>query len=220
MTTRSKQVIDEIGMEATTTVEAWPLGVDIRQKPLYVVTASGDEPRVVNSDLIVISRGLEETEWWSVYKLGNGAHLFDTYVPLVQFSIRRAVLDLRYVGVEVPEDDSKDARLKAPNVAAVLTYASADRVVREALITCDNPKLAQLLRSFADTSRQVTMVEQEQPAAGKVRGEPSRTLTLTFRENYPSAPSPRTISIPVVNGDLDIAHAQTPAGVHVAVFRR
>jgi hypothetical protein len=33
-TTRSKQVVDEIGMEASTTVEAWPLGVDPKQKPL------------------------------------------------------------------------------------------------------------------------------------------------------------------------------------------
>src|SRR5208282_353997 len=35
MTTRTKQVIDEIGMEALTTVEAWPLGVDPKQKPIY-----------------------------------------------------------------------------------------------------------------------------------------------------------------------------------------
>ena len=34
-TTRTKQVVDEIGMEAATTVEAWPLGVDPKQKPLY-----------------------------------------------------------------------------------------------------------------------------------------------------------------------------------------
>jgi hypothetical protein len=107
MTTRSKQVIDEIGMEATTTVEAWPLGVDLKQKPLYAVTASGVDPKTVNNDLLVISRGLEETDWWSVYKLGNGAHLFDTYVPLLQFSISREVQDLRYVALQIPEDDER-----------------------------------------------------------------------------------------------------------------
>src|SRR5205809_4381438 len=37
-TTGSKQALDEIGVEATTTVEAWPLGVDLTQKPLYAVT--------------------------------------------------------------------------------------------------------------------------------------------------------------------------------------
>src|SRR5207249_4153146 len=34
-TTRTKQIVDEIGIEATTTVEAWPLGVDPKDKPLY-----------------------------------------------------------------------------------------------------------------------------------------------------------------------------------------
>ncbi len=166
-------------MEATTTVEAWPLGVDMKQKPLYAVTASGVDPKTVAGNLLVIARGLEETDWWSVYKLGSGTHLFDTYVPLVQFSISREFVEPRYVGLQVPDDDDKDGRLRAPNVAAVLTYASADRVIREALITCDNPKLAQLLRSFADTTRKLAMVEQEQPAAaGKKAGEPSRTLKL------------------------------------------
>jgi hypothetical protein len=40
-TTRTKQVVDEIGMEASTTVEAWPLGVDPKQKPLYTLKARG-----------------------------------------------------------------------------------------------------------------------------------------------------------------------------------
>ena len=48
-------------MEATTKVEAWPLGADLKQKPLYAVTATGVDPKIVNSDLLVISRGLEET---------------------------------------------------------------------------------------------------------------------------------------------------------------
>ena len=33
--------MDEIGMEASTTVEAWPLGVDPKQKPLYTLKADG-----------------------------------------------------------------------------------------------------------------------------------------------------------------------------------
>jgi hypothetical protein len=215
MTTRTKQVIDEIGMQGSTTVEAWPLGADLKQKPLWVVRASGVDPKIVNSDLVVISRGLEETDWWSVYKLGNGAHFFDTYVPLVPFSISREELRLRYVGLEVPEDDVKDARLKEKNVVAVLTYASASRVIREALITCDSPKLAQLLRSFADTTRKVAMVEQEQKA-----GEPARSLKITISENYPSPPETRTISIPIARDDLDFAHVQAPAGIHVAAWKR
>jgi len=50
-TTRTKHVVDEIGMDASTTVEAWPLGVDPKQKPLYAlkvvdfdVPAAGEGP--------------------------------------------------------------------------------------------------------------------------------------------------------------------------------
>src|SRR5579872_330866 len=38
--TSSKQVIGDIGQEAITTLEAWPLGVDLHQKPLYTLKVS------------------------------------------------------------------------------------------------------------------------------------------------------------------------------------
>jgi hypothetical protein len=117
--TRTKQVVDEIGMEASTTVEAWPLGVDPKQKPLYSLKAEGVDSKTVDGALLVILRGLEDTEWWSVYKLGTGERLFDTYVPLLGFSIRRDIQTMRYVGLEVPADDAADARLKDPHVVAV-----------------------------------------------------------------------------------------------------
>jgi hypothetical protein len=159
-TSHTKQIVDEIGMEASTTIQAWPLGVDLKQKPLYSLTVPGVDPRTVNSHLIVISRGLEEVEWWSVYGLGNGAHLFDTYVPVIQLSIGWEGQELRYVGLEAPPDDVSDTRLKAPNVL----------VIREALITCDNRELAQLLRSYADSTRKTTLVEHPMPPApGKKR---------------------------------------------------
>jgi len=106
-TTRTKQVVDEIGMEASTTVEAWPLGVDPKQKPLYTLKADGVDCRSVDGALLVILRGLEDTEWWSVYKLGTGERLFNTYVPLLSFSIRRDIQTMRYVGFEDPPATSR-----------------------------------------------------------------------------------------------------------------
>ncbi len=201
--TRSREVAGDIGMEASTTVEAWPLGVDLKQKPLYSLTASGIDPAVKNNELLVISRGLEEVEWWSVYRLGTGAHLFDTYVPLIRFIVRQ---NLRYAGLEVPPDDTKDARLREPHVVAVLTYASAEHVIREALVTCDDPKRAQLLRSYADASRTLT-----HDATG---------IRLAISENYPAPRTLATVTLPVANDDLDLAHAQTPAGIHVTAWKR
>lgn len=199
-TTQTKQVIDDIGMEASTIVEAWTLGVDLRQKPIYSLKVDGVDCKTVDGALFVILRGLEDTEWWSVYKLGTGARLFDTYTPLLGFSIRRDIQTMRYVGLEVPA--RKDA-------VALLTYASADRVLRQALITSDDPGQVVALRSFADASRTVTLVES-----------PVRALKIAISQNYPSAPATVTLTIPIVRDDLDLAHAQMPQHLHVTVFKR
>jgi hypothetical protein len=211
-TVRSKSVVTDIGVEATVTLEPWPLGQDPRQKPLYALTVGGTDGHFLDNALFVVSRGLEETEWWSAYKLGSGQHLFDTYVPLVRFSISRETVTRRYAGLEVPPDDSPDARLKQPNVVAVLSYASGERVIREAILTCDDPNRAALLRSYADSTRTLSLVEEA--------GQPIRTLKLEFMQNYPSPPNPLEVRIAVRNDDLDLAHAQLPPRLHLSAWRR
>ena len=221
-TTHSKQTLDDIGVDAKVTIEAWRFGDDPRQKPLYTINTTGTDGHTMDSAIFIASRGLEEVEWWSVYKLGTGQHLFDTYVPLVSFSISREILTTRYVGLEVPPDDAKDARLKQKNVVAVLSYASEDRVLREVLLTCDDAERAALLRSYDDMTRMLSMVEGP-PAAPAAKGkssEPSRTLKLSFSENYPSAANTQDVLIPVRGDDLDLAHAQLPARMHAVVWRR
>ena len=203
---KTREVVGDIGTEATTTVDAWLFGVDPKEKPTYTVTVSGTDPKAVNNELLVISRGLEEVDWWSVYRLGTGEHLFDTYTPLVQFSISRDTETLRYVGLEVPPDDTPDKRLSAPNVVGVVTYASAQRVIREALITCDDSKLAALLRSFADATRTVSFSDS--------------AIRVSVSQNYPSTPKTMTIAIPVVRDDLDITRAKGPVGLHVTAWKR
>ena len=205
-TTDSKRIIGEKGMEGLVAVEAWPLETDLRQKPLYAIKVTGADAQIFDFSLLAVSRGLEETEWWSVYKLGTGQHLFDTYVPLVSFSTAREVMKTRYAGLEIPPDHTKDTRLKQPKVIAVLTYASADHVMHEWLLTCDDPKRAQLLKSYSDVTRRLSVGDQ--------------TLTLGFRENYPSPANPIDIVIPIAGDDLDIAHASLPPRIHLTSWRR
>jgi hypothetical protein len=199
-TTRTKEVIDEIGMQASTIVEAWPLGVDLKQKPLYALKVDGVDCKTVDGALLVILRGLEDTQWWSVYKLGTGQRLFDTYVPLLGFSIRRDIQTMRYVGLEIASEQ---------NGVAKLTYASVEHVIREALITSDDATQAQMLRSFADASRTVTLVET-----------PAQALKVSISQNYPSAPATVALTVPIVRDDLDLAHAQMPAHLHVVAWKR
>ena len=207
---RSRHVLGDIGIESATLVDAWPLGVDLSQKPLYSLKMSGADAQTVNGEVLVISRGLEEVEWWSVHSLANARHLFDTYVPMLRFSISRDVQTLRYAGLEVPPGDASDARLKASNVVAVLTYASAGRVIREALLTCADPRQARLLRSYADSTRTLAAVE----------GEPVRALRITVRQSYPSPPGTLAVTVPIVNDDLDLAHSQEPATLLLSPWKR
>jgi hypothetical protein len=204
--TRERQVLDEIGKLSTVTVEAWTLGTDPRQKPLYSATITGDDAQIVENAVWVVSRGVEDVEWWSVLKLGSAQRLFDTYVPLVNFSISRETEMERYAGLEVPPDDTHDARLKEPHVVGVVEYASEDQVIREALVTCDDPKRAQLLRSYEEETRVLS---------GTAQG-----LTISFSQNYPSPPETITLAVPILNDDLDLARAKLPTGIHIAAWKR
>ena len=80
----------------------------------------------------------------------------------MSFSIARDTVTTRYVGLEVPPDDSpvdrKDKRLTESHVVAVVSYAAADKIIREALLTCDDPKRASVLRSLADSTQTLSDV--------------------------------------------------------------
>jgi hypothetical protein len=208
-TIRSKEVLGDIGIDANVSLEVWHLPDDLRQRPLYTLNVAGSEGTTKDNALFVVSRGLEEVEWWSIYKLGNGQHLFDTYVPIESFSISRETVTTRYVGLEVPPDDTTDARLKQPNVIAVLTYASDSRVMHEILLTSDDREQARLLRSFADITRTLSVTEL-----------PSQTIKISFTQNFPSPPKPVEVMIPVKADDLDLKNTQLPAKMHVAAWRR
>jgi len=71
-------------------------------------------------------------------------------------------------------------------------------------------KKAQLLRSYADTERTVTLLES---AAG-------RQIRIAFEDAYPSPPRTTVVSIPIAKDDLDVTRAQLPLGLKAAIFKR
>ena len=205
-TTETKQVFGAIGKEATTTIAAWPLGADFTQKPVYSISVYGTDPKTLNNEILVMSRGFGDGEWWSIYKLGTGEHLFDTDAPLVQFSTKRDEQVVRYAGIEVPPDDTVDTRLTAPNVIGVLTYASSDKVIREALITSDSPQNAALLRSFTDSTHTVDFTNGR--------------IVLSISRNDRARPSTVSIVVPVDGDDLNLTRSQLPSGIHATAWQR
>lgn len=220
-TTQTKEVSDDMGIEAKVTVEAWPLGTDLAKNPRYTISLEGKDVEVMNQSVLVFDRGVEEVSWWSVYSLDKGQHHFDTYVPTIEFTISREADTPRFVGLETPPDDTADKRLKDPHVVGILSYASGERVIREALLTCDDPKRAENFCSFADAMREVAMVEGPvPPAKGKAQPEPTRTLKITFSQSYPAPPNPVSALIPVAKDDLDLANAKLPPCLHAAAWKR
>lgn len=221
MTTQTKEAMDDIGVAGKVTVEAWPLGADLAQKARYSISLEGTGAEVMNQSVLVFDRGVEEVSWWSVYSLGKGQHLFDTYVPMIEFSISREFDTPRFVGFETRPDDTADKRLRDPHVVGVLSYASAERVIRETLLTCDDPKRADNFRSYADETREVALVEGPvPPAKGRETPEPTRTLKITFSQSYPASPNPVSALIPVAKDDLDLASAKLPPCLHAVAWKR
>src|SRR5258708_991454 len=213
-TARWKQILGDKGSDAMVTLEAWRLGADLGQKPLYAITTEGTGVHMKDNALLVFSRGVEEVNWWSIYKLGDGRRLFDTYVPLLAFSITSMVQTPRYAGFEAPPDDAADARLNESHVVGVLTYASEEKVIREALITCDNQRRAKELRSYWDQTRTLSLIE------GKPYGT-APSIKISFSSNDPGKP-PVTVDIilGIAKDDLDLAHAKPTPGLRVAAWRR
>lgn len=202
-TTDTKQIIGDMGTEATTTLEAWPFPSDLKQKPLYKLSVSGINGHIHDYVLYVISRALEEVEWWSVYKLGTAQHLFDSHTPLVDFSISQETRTQRYAGLEVPPGESP------ANLIAIIHYASEEGVIRRATLTHDDPQQARLLRSYADSTRTLSLLDS-----------PQQTLKIAISQSYPSPPATVTIQIPILHDDLDLAHAKLPAKFHLRTLER
>lgn len=180
-----KNVIDDMGNDPKITVEAWPLGVNPRQKPLYAVTLDGQDAAVVDDALLVIDR-TQETPWWSVYHLDSGQPFFNTYAPLLRFSITDAVQTERYAGLEIPEGE-------AGKTIGTLYYASDDRVIRKVRITGDSAQKAAELRSFAEGRFELDYV--------------SKAIRITLTATV--------ITIPVTNDNLDLMRARVPVGLHL-----
>ena len=209
-TAKETQVLGDIGTDAAVTVEAWPMGTDLHAKPLYSVTQTGLEAHTLENALWQFSRGTEEVEWWSIHQLGTGRHLFDTYVPPVNFSTSREFFISRYGALDVPPDDATDARLNEPHVVAVLVYASTEKVIREAMITADDINRAKELRSYFDARRTLTL-----------RESPSLPPVLRIRFLWNDKVEKETLlEVPINKDDLDLTAAKVPAGLHVKAWKR
>lgn len=211
-TVQSREVIGDKGLESEVTLAAWPLGSDLaKKKPLYEVKSAGTDARTRNGEIWILENAADpDVPVWSVYTLATGRRLFRSHVPPLEFGVSQADGTLRYAGIEVPPDDAEDPRLRSRNVVAVLSYSAADHVIRETILTCEDPARAAELRSYFDEERTLETTD-------RVGG---RYLRVTFRGSYPNRPDEKVITIPITKSGLDLAHAAMPPGFHLSFWER
>jgi hypothetical protein len=208
ITTHAEDVIGDIPQPGKVTLEAWPLGADPRQKPLYALHLDAFDAHTLDNAFWMVHKGDVDVSVWSVLKLGSGEHLFDTFVDLVRFSITKDVQTPRYVGLDVPPDNVRDPRLKDPHVVAVVTYASEDRVIRELLLTHADAAKARELRGYEDQTRTVVFVSS-----------PTKRLRVVFTPNLGGSPAVE-VTVPLKGDDLDATAARLPPGMRIVPFQR
>ena len=184
-TEQTRQVIGDKGMEASTLIEAWPLGVDRKEKPKYTIKVEGVDARSLNYDLLIVTRGLEDTQWWSLYRLADGKPLFNTFVRPIHIPDT-----MTYAGYDVPADG--DPRLKNPNLIGVIHLAGAEGTPRRIEIHANDAKRAIVLRSFADVTPTLEF------------NYTKKVLVLTIRDAQPDARIEIPLNAPAVIRCCDI----------------
>lgn len=184
-TEQTRQVIGDKGMEASTLIEAWPLGIDRKEKPKYTIKVEGVDARSLDNELLIVTRGLEDTQWWSLYRLADGKPLFNTFVRPLRIPDTNL-----FAGYDVPEDG--DPRLKNPKLIGVIHFAAAEGTPRRVEIHANDAKRARILRSLADVTPSM-----EFNYAKKV-------LVLTLRNGEPDARIEIPVNAPAVIVCCDI----------------
>lgn len=211
------EVLGEKGMEGQVGVAAWPLGVPESEPPLYRIKASGRDGRIVDGDLYVIERGLEEIEWQSLYALSDGTKLFDATTPWLRAANDGRWDERRYVALAQVFDDADDAALSDDHAVALLSYVARDRVVSQVLIKAAEVERARFLRSVWDQTVKLgwrgkgtksTALDgaMPDPKSGRL------AVTIAF------SPDGATLEIPVRVKGFDLKKAKLSNGLSLEIF--
>jgi len=170
-TETTRQVVGEKGMEAATVLEVSTAD----KKRLYTLKVEGVDGRTMNDELFVVARGLEDVEWWSVYRLADGKPMFDTHVPVVQAG-------KLYAGFDVPADG--DPRLKNSRLVGVVNMAGASGAVRRVEVHCADANRAALLRSYWDARRTLS-VSGDSLVLSILGGSPDVNIRVPLKSTGP-----------------------------------
>lgn len=167
-------------------LDAWALEDErsVLAPPLYTVIAPGRNGRLEDEALLMVEIGQRH----SAYSLSDGSWLYDADGPVAGFSQGQS---RRMVAAAAADDEMP------PGSVAVVSYASAQKVLKRVLISASDATRARLLRTSISLIRPLVRNDE----MGR------RWLDLTLPAGI--------IRIPFLDDSLDLAHAVVPPGLAV-----
>lgn len=191
----SEETLDAPGITGKVRLSARPIDGVRETMPLYEVALDGRGARLDDSGLIAVDLDDGAARSVRAYHLvATGERLFETAAGLAGTVFPGASYRWRYAAFLPITDDREELLAKQPKIIGIITYAAADRVIRQIAVEADSAERAVQLRSIWDEGHFLAWVPGEQQA-----------LSLRF------LPSGVSLLLPVKDDDLQSGPA--PAGI-------
>ncbi len=212
------EALGEKGMEGEVRVAAWPLDANPdAATPLFTIAASGSDGRVIDNDVYVVERGVDEFDWQSAYSLASGNKLFDATVPWLRAANGGYWNERRYVALAQVFDDADDAALHDDRAVALLSYVARDRMLDQLVIKAADVERARFLRSVVDQRVKLGWRGKAIKAAtadGAMPDPKAGRLAISVA----FAPDGATLEIPVRANGFDPKKARLSNGLSLEPF--
>ena len=144
------------------------------------------------------------------YDPATGERLFESTVPIASLTLEGARYKRRIAAFVAKMDGNEDHGTWGDNTIGLISYAAADRVIRQVFVTSEDPTVARRLRSFDDERTTLTWIDGRSGApivSVSDHGAVQPQLRLHF------STSGIEVKIPLENDELVLK--EPPAGLRL-----
>lgn len=144
------EVMGEKGIEGEVQAVAWALDAAPDAKPVFEIAAKGRDIRIDEDGLIAIDLDDCCSFERAYYSPMTGEQVFQASAPPAWVEIGKEFRTHRAGVFRAATDDLLAGAKLSPKAVGIVTYAAADRVIRQIVIEADDEQRARALRSLAD----------------------------------------------------------------------
>lgn len=157
------EVMGEKGIEGEVRATAWTLDAApaASPRPVFEIAEKGRDIRVDEEGLIAIDLDDCCSFERAYYSAHTGSALFQASAPSVWVEIGKEVRTHRVGAFRAATDDLLAAAKLSAQAVGIVTYAAADRVIRQIVIEAPDQGRARELRSIADEQFALSWIDAE-----------------------------------------------------------